>query len=83
MPRGATTNDLRDTFADYGPLRDVYIPNNFRGFGFVTFPSQFAADAALNSTHTLKVSFSIYSFCFDYQFAVIEICYGMSLIGEK
>jgi len=54
LPRGATTNDLRDTFFEYGPLKDVYIPNNFRGFGFVTFPSQYAADAAMNTTHSLK-----------------------------
>jgi len=56
LPRGATTEDLRETFSEYGPLKDVYIPNNFRGFGFVTFPSQYAANAALSTTHILKGS---------------------------
>jgi len=56
LPRGATIEDLRETFSEYGPLKDVYIPNNFRGFGFVTFPSQYAANAALSSSHILKGS---------------------------
>jgi len=56
LPRGATTEDLKDCFSHYGPLKDVYIPSNFRGFGFVTFPSQSAAYAALNTSHVIKGS---------------------------
>jgi len=56
LPKGATTEDLRDCFSEYGPLKDVYIPSNFRGFGFVTFPSQASAHAAMNATHILKGS---------------------------
>lgn len=54
LPRGATTEDLRTCFAEYGPLKDVYVPSNFRGFGFVTFASQAAAQAAMNTQHVIK-----------------------------
>jgi len=54
LPQGTTTEDLIETFSEYGPLKDVYIPNNFRGFGFVTFPSQYAANAATSTCHILK-----------------------------
>lgn len=56
LAEGTTTDDLRETFAAYGPFKDVYIPNNFRGFGFVTFASQEIAYEVINSTHTCKGS---------------------------
>jgi len=54
LPSGTTTEQLRDHFEEYGPLKDVYIPKNFRGFGFVTFGSQSAANAAMGVTHQLN-----------------------------
>jgi len=54
LPRETTTDDLRECFKDYAPLKDVYIPQNFRGFGFVTFGSAAVAEEALNSTHVIK-----------------------------
>lgn len=32
-----TSQELREYFSQYGELTDVYIPNPYRGFGFVTF----------------------------------------------
>ena len=66
LPRGTTVEDLRECFSEYGVLKDVYIPTNFRGFGFVTFASQAAANEVLNSTHVIKVSVHLsyfHAFC--------------------
>jgi len=57
LPKGTTVEDLRDHFSEYGPLKDVYIPNNFRGFGFVTFASQTLAQSAMSTTHVLRGAF--------------------------
>jgi len=54
LPGGTTTDQLREHFEEYGPLKDVYIPKNFRGFGFVTFGSQSAAQSAMSATHQLN-----------------------------
>ena len=56
LPNGTTTEELREHFQTYGPLKDVYIPKNFRGFGFVTFGSRASANQALTETHQLNVS---------------------------
>ena len=56
LPSGTTTQQLCDHFEEYGPLKDVYVPNNFRGFGFVTFSSRTQANAAMGVTHQLNVS---------------------------
>jgi len=57
LPSGTTTEDLKELFEDYGPLKDVYIPQNFKGFGFVTFGSQQAAQIVMNSTFQLRGNF--------------------------
>jgi len=54
LPQGTTEDDLRECFSEYAPLQDVYVPKNFRGFGFVTFGSQSEAQEVLNSTHIIK-----------------------------
>jgi len=54
LPSGTTTAQLSEHFEEYGPLKDVYIPNNFRGFGFVTFSSRTLANAAMSVTHQLN-----------------------------
>jgi len=57
LPGGTTTEQLREHFEEYGPLKDVYIPKNFRGFGFVTFGSHAAANSAMMATHQLNGSY--------------------------
>lgn len=53
---GTTTEDLREHFSKYGGLKDVYIPNDFRGFGFVTFESQEVAREVMNDVHIIQES---------------------------
>jgi len=57
LPNGTTTEQLREHFEEYGPLKDVYIPKNFRGFGFVTFSSRTLANSAMSVTHQLNGAF--------------------------
>jgi len=54
LPSGTTAEQLREHFEEYGPLKDVYIPKNFRGFGFVTFGSKTSANSAMGVTHQLN-----------------------------
>jgi len=54
LPSGTTTEQLSEHFEEYGPLKDVYIPKNFRGFGFVTFSTRTLANAAMSVTHQLN-----------------------------
>lgn len=57
LPDGTTKENLTEYFESYGDLTDVYIPNPFRGFGFVTFASSEVARHVLNITHSYKVCF--------------------------
>lgn len=57
LPKETTLEELSNCFSAYGPLVDVYIPNNFRGFGFVKYANVEDADKALKATHQLKGSF--------------------------
>jgi len=54
LPKGTTVEELRDHFSEYGAIKDVYIPEPFRGFGFVTFNCQSTAEEVMNSTHVIK-----------------------------
>jgi len=54
LPKGTTTEDLRDHFCQYGVLKDVYIPQPFKGFGFVTYGSEADANTVLSLSHMLK-----------------------------
>jgi len=56
LPDGTTKENLTEYFESYGDLTDVYIPNPFRGFGFVTFASSEVARHVLNITHSYKNS---------------------------
>ncbi|CAI9118681.1 OLC1v1020279C1 [Oldenlandia corymbosa var. corymbosa] len=55
----ARTEDLREPFERFGPIKDVYIPKNYytgepRGFGFVKFRhSEDAAQAKAQLNHTV------------------------------
>ena len=53
LPNGTTAEDLKDCFSEYGPFKDVYVPNNFRNFGFITFQSQHIANEVLKETHLI------------------------------
>lgn len=54
LPRGTTVEELRDHFSEYGSIKDAYIPEPFRGFGFVTFSCQSIAEEVMNTTHVIK-----------------------------
>ncbi|EDQ92014.1 uncharacterized protein MONBRDRAFT_3751, partial [Monosiga brevicollis MX1] len=46
------SEDLREEFSKFGPIKDVYLPvdresQRPRGFGFVTFEEQRSADDAI------------------------------------
>jgi hypothetical protein len=42
-----TTDDLRSVFSKYGEVTDVYMPQPFRGFAFVTFSDHVVAQSLL------------------------------------
>jgi len=53
LPNGTTADDLKECFSEYGPFKDVYVPSNFRNFGFITFQSQHIANEVLKETHLI------------------------------
>ena len=53
LPDGTSADDLRECFSEYAPFVDVYVPQNFRNFGFITFASQTVAQEVLGSEHTI------------------------------
>jgi len=55
-PSGITTDDLREHFAKFGELTDVYIPTPFRNFAFITYASQEAGRSALMADNIWKGS---------------------------
>jgi len=56
LKEGTTAEDLKEYFSTFGDLKDVYIPKNFRGFGFVTFESQYDAQDVMKDKHSIKGS---------------------------
>lgn len=55
LPSDTTDGDLKDYFSNFGEIVDIFVPNPFRGFGFVTYSSQEEAIDVLNGTHKIKV----------------------------
>ena len=55
LPDGTSKEAIIEYFTKYGELTDVYIPNPFRGFGFVTFASSEVAKKVLHMSHDFKV----------------------------
>lgn len=47
--------DLRDAFSKFGPLRDVWVARNPRGFGFVTFEESADADKAIDEANGMDI----------------------------
>jgi len=54
LPKETTADELTSYFSEYGTLTDVFIPKEFRGFGFITFGSVDAARQCLAATHVFK-----------------------------
>jgi len=54
LPEAATEEDVRTHFSEYGELLDLFVPNPFRGFAFVTYSCKEDASDALRDTHCLK-----------------------------
>ncbi|XP_046850109.1 TAR DNA-binding protein 43-like isoform X3 [Xenia sp. Carnegie-2017] len=54
LPSNCTASDVHSYFEKYGTLVDVYIPQPFRQFGFVTFASSEAARNVLARVHVLN-----------------------------
>ena len=59
IPNGATPEDLKNHFAEFGEVSDAYIPTPFRGFGFITFASSAEGRLAQRITHKMKVKYHI------------------------
>jgi len=57
LPKDITEEDVKDHFSKFGELVDVFLPNPFRGFGFVKYATQEDAMEVLHKTHELKNSF--------------------------
>jgi len=57
LPDGTTADDLKECFSDYAPFTDVYVPKNFRNFGFITFSSGTVANEVLENTHHINGSY--------------------------
>ncbi|GBG86624.1 hypothetical protein CBR_g41687 [Chara braunii] len=58
LPPETTSEDLRRYFNNFGRILDVYIPkdpkkNTHRGFGFVTFENDAAADRVASRSHEI------------------------------
>ncbi|XP_076946526.1 uncharacterized protein LOC143618081 [Bidens hawaiensis] len=58
LPQEASVDDLRDYFGRFGRILDVYIPKDpkrsgHRGFGFVTFADDGAADRVSRKSHEI------------------------------
>ena len=56
---GTTQEDVNEYFTEFGELTDVFVPNPFRGFGFVTYAEQADAMKVLRMRHVLQVSISL------------------------
>ena len=54
LPQGTTKDELNDYFSKYGDLTDSYVPQPFRGFGFVTFASSEYGKFVINSEHIMN-----------------------------
>ena len=52
----ATKEELQDYFGPFGEISDTYIPQPYRGFGFVTFQDGNVVQKVLSQTHRLRHS---------------------------
>lgn len=56
MTADTSEQDLRDYFEKFGEVSDVYIPQPYRKFSFITFASGEVAKAVQSQNHRLKGS---------------------------
>merc|ERR1719495_473654 len=54
LPKDLTEPEMQEYFEKFGELKECYIPQPFKGFGFVSYKKQSAARKVLKSTHVLK-----------------------------
>ena len=54
LPATIRKEDLTEHFEKYGTLRDVYIPQPFRGFAFITFLTGEEAEMVIREQHVIK-----------------------------
>lgn len=52
---GTTKEQVQDYFQEFGELTDVFVPNPFRGFGFVTYESEKEGLRVSRMHHVLNV----------------------------
>ena len=56
LPRGATEDEVKEYFGEFGEMDDVFVPSPSRGFAFITFASQEVGNTVLRMSHILQVS---------------------------
>lgn len=54
LASGTTKEDVEEYFSEFGDMIDIFVPNPFRGFGFVTYSSQEDAMRVLRMSHSIK-----------------------------
>ena len=54
LPATIRKEDLSEHFEKFGTLRDVYIPQPFRGFAFITFLTGEEAEMVIREQHIIK-----------------------------
>lgn len=55
VPRGATHDEVKEYFSEFGDLDDVFVPAG-RGFAFITYASEEDGRGALRMNHTFQGS---------------------------
>jgi len=54
LPKDIKLEEMQEYFKTFGDIKDCYIPEPFKGFGFVSFKKEKVAKAVLKATHQLK-----------------------------
>jgi len=54
LPPDTTEDDVKKYFQEFGDLVDMFCPNPFRGFAFITFSDEADARKVLEGEHTIK-----------------------------
>ena len=53
LSSGTSESDLKGYFSQFGDVNDAYVPDPFRGFGFVTFASSDVGSRVVNAQHVM------------------------------
>lgn len=57
LPNDVKKEDIEEYFSKYGELKDVYIPQPFRNFAFITYANSEDGFRVLRDSHVLDVSY--------------------------